>query len=267
MIKQFYRLKLYAGTEIEVEMQGLDGDLKPYLKLYRVGAESYLHSISTTRNGNWLQRSYDLKASGDYVIMARAYAFKGAGNFEIVYYCDSGPCDGQVETAPTAPEPAAAMHFTTLGSCLKEVEICALKAAVTPTKSAKEILDNCLSVAEVSGKSCALVCTLSETQDLCNDLETETDLVRLQGLACQSELDSCISDCAQSTPVGWWIDDFEETVVAMCHNKDDWTCYDYAKQLTSCGGAGFADDRDDCIMRQHATIGHFYDIVPDEWCD
>jgi|GEM_PF-6354371 hypothetical protein len=271
-IKQFYRLKLYAGAEIEIEMTGLDGDLKPYLKLYRVGATSYLRSESTARNGKWLQRDYTIKKSGDYVVMARAYRFKGAGTFEIVYYCNFGPCDETVATETPVSDPPAVetvedMHFMTRGACLEKAEECALQAAVTQTKTAKEILDSCLSVTEVSGKPCGGLCSLVDTQDVCKHIETETELVLNHGDPCRLDLISCVYDCLEAKPSDWWSDEFGQTAIATCQNKDDWNCYHYATQFASCGGPGFPTERDDCIMHQAATLGHFFDIVPDWWCD
>ena len=259
-----YKLRLRRGDKLNAKKTVTSGDLSPHFALIHNFTES-VGSDDFEVTDTTLTKTFEVKVTGNYFVMVRAFAFRGAGDFELLIDCTGGPCNGEFPTEFLEAQDA--------DLCLEQAQQCAFErmarhnGAVGPARAAA-LLDECLAdFGTADGNSCLEACDkqpdhgASSADLVCHEIARDIEFYADQSSACLEVLDECLDLCgsmATRVPGG----ELLGQPFSMCWSFGlNGTCPSYARTVSECGGNLDTGSEAECFELCDATDGaHTQDV-------
>ena len=228
-----YAIELEANDAFTVEVERVDGDLRPSAYLYQ-GTDTWIAPVDYEAGAESVSLNFQARAAGTHHIIVRAYRGEGAGGFELATTCTGGPCF----TGTTLEGVALADSCIVRASDCIYTELPRYNGRVG-LATAQNLLEECLLR---EGVQCADACSASEgTQAAC-----DTTIALLPELAdvsreCLVEWTVCLDQCQEFNPFGYGEEDFLASTHCIGAADDFYnSCQLYIDGLSECGGSDYS---------------------------
>ena len=259
-----YSVRLRRGDLLSAKKDVVSGDMAPHFSLIHNFTES-LGSIDFEVTDTSLLKTYEIKVTGNYFFMVRAFGARGKGDYELKVDCTGGPCNGEFPTEFLEADDA--------DKCLEQARACSFEdmvvfdGAVGPARAAA-LLDDCLGrFGTPDGNSCLEACDKQpdhgdKTADLiCNDIVTDLQFYADQSEECSTVVDDCLVDCLDESSRSS-TGELADQPFANCWSfGKNSTCSAYGRQVDTCGGELSRGSEEECFALCDATLGAFSDDV------
>lgn len=249
---ELYQLELSDLDEIRIEVNRVDGDLRPSAYLY-YGTDRPVAPVDYTASSTEVTLDYTIEETGTHYLAVRAYKGEGVGTFGLTITCTGGTCAG----VPTSRDP-----YERASDCIVTAKSCALEALPSYNGrvgegTANTIWDGCIEEASAAlGRSCADACEVdSDAETMCNNFKGELPELADQPGSCIAEYTECLDICGYNAGA-FSVYGFEDTEAYRCQEGYFGNCNGFRDQHTLCGGSNWQETGvDRCLALCWATEG------------
>jgi hypothetical protein len=264
-----YAIDLKGGDKVTATMVVTSGDLSPHFTLF-FGGSVHISSKTFERQGNQIEKTYELTSTGRYFVSVRAFQHQGEGNYTFVVACDGGPCAGEPVIRTLSVDEQA--------ECIGKARLCSFadlprwNGAVGPAR-ARSTFQGCLDAAMTTddGVTCTSACDeVEDAKPLCESIISALPFYADASKSCLAELDDCLASC-QDLSTNGSADELWTTAESICWLTGfNGTCDGYARGHADCGGTYADNSNEQCHAMCEATDGAWVDdldLICVESCD